>query len=98
MKKELLQQNESNEYSYIPLGDQKNYYYTYDLGCAAALVSIGFELISLDKQNIRKVLLIIKRKKGIEKAIEEYWANKLMVYARSMVENTKMIKNRIFSE
>lgn len=71
---------------------------TYDLGCSAALVSSGFELVSLDKSNPRKVQFIFKRKFGIEKVVDEYWADRLEVKARTFFDNTKMIKNRIYSE
>lgn len=71
---------------------------TYDLGCSAALVSSGFELISLDKSNPRKVQFIFKRKFGIEKVVDEYWADRLEVKARTFFNNTKMIKNRIYNE
>lgn len=71
---------------------------TYDLGCSAALVSSGFELVSLEKSNPRKVQFIFKRKLGIEKVVDEYWADHLEVKARTFFDNTKMIKNRIYSE
>ncbi|MDD5626002.1 MAG: DUF5659 domain-containing protein [Patescibacteria group bacterium] len=90
-------QGRSEEYQYIPLDDHKSYFYTYDLGCSAALISVGFELISLDKQDPHKVLFIFKRKVGIDKAINDYFSNKLKVAARSLFDNIKMIKNRIYS-
>ena len=71
---------------------------TYDLGCSAALVSSGFELVSLDKSNPRKVQFIFRRKLGIENVVDEYWADHLEVKARTFFDNTKMIKNRIYSE
>jgi hypothetical protein len=70
---------------------------TFDLGCSAALVSVGFELISLDKQNPRKVLFIFSKKAGIDQAVIDYFSDKLKVSARTLFDNTKMIKNRIYS-
>ena len=80
------------------LDDQNNYFYTYDLGCSAALISAGFELISLDKANPRRVQFIFCRKNNIEKVVNKYWTNQLNVQARSFFENIKMLKNRIYSE
>lgn len=71
---------------------------TYDLGCSAALISASFELISLDKKNRRKVQFIFRREDGIEKVVNDYWADKLQVKARAFFDNMKMLKNRIYSE
>lgn len=71
---------------------------TFDLGCSAALVSSGFELVSLEKSNPKKVQFIFHRELGIEKVVDDYWADRLTVKARSFFDNTKMLKNRIYSE
>lgn len=71
---------------------------TYDLGCSAALVSSGFELVSLDKSNPRKVQFVFKREVGIEKVVDNYWTDRLEVKARAFFDNVKMLKNRIYSE
>ena len=73
-------------------------YQTYDLGCAAALISVGFELVSLDKANPRKVQFIFRREVGIEKVVDDYWVDRLELKARAFFDNTKMLKNRIYSE
>lgn len=74
------------------------FYLTYDLGCSSALVSSGFELVSLEKSNPKKVQFMFRREAGIENVVDEYWADRLEVKARSFFDNTKMIKNRIYSE
>lgn len=79
------------------LEDQKNHFQTFDLGCSAALVSAGFELVSLDKENPRKVLFVFEEKVGIEEAINDYFSGRLMVDARTLFDNIKMLKNRIYS-
>ena len=71
---------------------------TFDLGAAASLVSAGFLLVSLDKTNPRKVQFIFRRETGIEKAVDNYWADRLEVKARTFFDNLKMLKNRIYSE
>lgn len=90
MTKKLLTNNDS--------GDYANRLHTFDLGAAASLVTAGFELIELDKTNPRKVQFIFSRAIGIEKLVDEYWADKLEVKARSYFDNIKMIKSRIYSE
>lgn len=78
--------------------DYRNYVYTYDLGAAAALISAGFKLALLDKTNPNKVQFAFEREAGIEKVMDDYWADRLEVKARSFFDNLKMLKNRLYSE
>ena len=75
---------------------QNKYFSTSDLGCAAALISAGFDLISLNKDNPRKVLFIFKEKSGIEDTVNNYFSGKLKISAINLFNNTKMLKNRIY--
>lgn len=74
------------------------YYRSYDLGLCAALVSTGFKLASIDKSNPQKVQFVFYKKEGLEDVIDNYWSDRLMIQARSFFDNTKMLKNRIYSE
>jgi len=78
--------------------NHRKYLYTFDLGAAASLVSAGFELVLLDKTNPRKVQFAFLRAAGIEKVVDEYWADRLEIKARSFFDNIKMLKNRLYSE
>lgn len=92
-----LKNKKSEELQYIPLeGDAV--FATYDLGCSSALITAGFELLTLDKANPKKVQFVFRREVGIEKVVEDYWADKLEVKARAFFDNVKMLKNRIYSE
>lgn len=82
----------------IPLDDRQNYFYTYDLGASAALVHLGFELVSLDRENPKKVQFIFRRDPLIEDAVKEYWSDSLSVGARGFFDTIKMLKNRLYSE
>ena len=81
---------------YVP--SDKDGYFTFDLACSAALISVGFELVSLEKSNPHKVQFIFRREPGIEKVVDDYWANRLKLKARSFADNNKMLKNRIYSD
>lgn len=94
----MKKQKQSEEYKYIPLDDPALIWTTYDLGCSAALLTTGFELLSLNKDNPHKSLFVFKRTESIDEAVELYWSNKLPVMARGYFENIKMLKNRIYSE
>jgi hypothetical protein len=78
--------------------DYAKFLSTFDLGAAASLVSAGFELISLNKTNPKKVQFVFRREIGIEKVVDDYWADRLEVKARAFFDNVKMLKNRIYSE
>ncbi len=81
-----------------PDGHNNLFYTTYDMGVSAALVSAGFELVSMDKEDPRKVLFIFTRETDIEDVVDSYWADKLEVKSRSFFDNVKMLKNRIHSK
>ena len=92
-----LKNSKSEELQYIPLeGD--TVFATYDLGCSSALITAGFELLTLDKANPKKVQFVFRREVGIEKVVDNYWADRLEVKARTFFDNVKMCKNRIYSE
>jgi hypothetical protein len=86
------------EISRITSENYAKFFYSFDLGASAALVSAGFELVSLDKTNPKKVRFVFRRESGIEKVVDEYWADRLEVKARTFFDNVKMLKNRIYSE
>ncbi len=97
MIKKLYKNSTDKELQYIPLTGNK-VYSTYDLGSAASLVTAGFTLLTLDKINPHKVQFIFSREAGIEKIVDDYWADRLTIKARTFFDNTKMLKNRIYSE
>jgi len=92
-----LQNKQSEELRYIPLeGDEV--YATYDLGCAAALVTADFLLLTLDRANPRKVRFIFRREAGIEKVADDFWSDRLEQKSRSFWDNIKNLKNRLYSD
>lgn len=91
--------NESTEeLRYIPLDDPTVVWTTYDLGCSAALVCAGFELLTLDKDNPRKALFVFRKADGINEVVDLYWSDRLKIKARAYFDTVKMLKNRLYSE
>jgi len=86
------------ESNIFPSNGQAKQFHTHDLGCSAALISMGFQLISLDKQNPKKVKFIFFKRDGIDKAVTDYWSDRMRLKARTFFDNIKMLKNRIYSE
>ncbi|MFA6427229.1 MAG: DUF5659 domain-containing protein [Candidatus Magasanikbacteria bacterium] len=79
------------------LEEQPKIFTTSDLGCAAALVTVGLELVSLDKTNSRRVLFGFREGVEVEEAFGAYFCDKMNVGARAYFDNIKMLKNRIYS-
>ena len=86
-----------DDFEYIPLGNSKEYFQSQDLGLATALCSRGYNLITLDKQDPRKVSFIFKREIGIEQDTDDYWTDRLEIKARAYFDNLRTLKNRIYS-
>jgi hypothetical protein len=91
-------QQESIEVHHIPQYDPTAVFTTFDLGAAAALVHMGFELLSLDRVNPKKIKFVFKKNEQIEQMVSSYWADTLSVGARGFFDTIKMLKNRIYSE
>ena len=80
--------------------DQSLYWSTFDLGLASAILSVSSsELIDLDRTNVHKVRFIFLKKGDgeIEKIAKDYWNNNLQVDGLTFFNNTKKIKNRLYS-
>lgn len=70
---------------------------SFDLGLATVLVTLGYELLKLDKSNPRKVRFVFKKAKNIEQATDDYFNNKIKLPALNLFNNQKNLKNRIYS-
>lgn len=82
----------------VPLNDPAYVFTTYDLGVSTALLCADFELLSVKKDNPRKVLFIFKRENGIEDVANRYFSDRLDVKARSFFDHLKALKNKLYSE
>lgn len=78
------------------LSSEQFQYYTHDLGCATALISVGCVLISFDRENPRKVGFVFRGDAKLSRAVEEYFSDKLIVNPRAFFDNLRMLKNRIY--
>lgn len=76
----------------------QNEFSTFDLGLATVLVTLNYELLELDRSNPKKVKFIFKREKDIERAINDYFRDKIKLPAQALFNNQKMLKNRIYSD
>ena len=86
------------EHEVVPLDDPSLVWTTYDLGVSAALLCVGFCLLSVNKENPRKALFIFKREHGIDDFANRYFTDQLEVKARSFFDSIKALKNKLYSE
>ena len=75
-----------------------NYFQTYDLGLASALIADDYELMGMDKSNPKKVAFSFEKNSVLERSVNEYWHGHLLIDARTLFETQKMLKNRIYSD
>ena len=71
---------------------------TYDLGLATVLITLGYELLELDRTNPKKVRFVFKEGKDIEKVMIDYFNDKIKLPALTLFNNQKNLKNRIYSD
>jgi hypothetical protein len=88
----------NEECKYIPLDDPSVVFTTYDLGVSTALLCAGFQLLSVDRENVRKALFIFKKDDGIGDIADRYFSDRLEVKARSFFDHLKALKNKLYSE
>lgn len=78
--------------------ENKKTYLVYDLGCTAALITGRCNLINLDRTNPKRIGFIFEYTDSFKSSLNNYWSNHFEVDARTLVENMKMLKTRIYSE
>jgi len=69
-----------------------------DLGLAAALVCRSIKLLGTRQDDDGRVHFIFMHTRDTDQDIKDYWNDTLIVRAREYFDNTKMLKNRIYSE
>lgn len=70
---------------------------TSDLTLAASLVSLGFEIQSLERSNPQKVLFMFAYNTKTIAAINKYWNGKLLIDALKLGNNIRNLKTLIHS-
>ncbi len=90
--------NKNEKHEVVPLNDPAYVWTTYDLGVSTALLCAGFELLSLNRTNPRKVLFIFRKAENIDQTANAYFADQLKLNARSYFDQLRALKNRLYSE
>jgi len=75
----------------------QNEFSTFDLGLAAVLMTMNYELLELDRSNLKKVRFVFRREKNIEGVMTDYFNDKIKLPAQTLFNNQKNLKNRIYT-
>ena len=59
---------------------------------------MGYELLSLDRANPRKVLFVFRRTDKVDDIANAYLVDRLELNARAFFDQLKALKNRLYSE
>ncbi len=89
--------DDGNEYDVGHFSDD-THFFTFDMGLSAALISVGFSLVSLDRGNLRKVQFVFRRGDGMDEVVDAYWENRLEGKLRTYFDTLRMLKNRLYSD
>lgn len=88
----------ASEPKYIDI-DEDQKYFTTDLGACSAALCSGYELISLNRDNPRKVVFEIKAAdEKLKSIILKYYNGQLQVPARQYFDTLRMVKQLIHNE
>ena len=90
------QKNNSDEPSNITLNNTE-YFKSTDLGLSGTLLTLNFELVTLDISNPKRAVFIFKRRNGIDKVVTDFFSGKLKVSARGLLNSVKALKNLLYS-
>lgn len=66
-----------------------------EFGLVAALLTSGFGIRRTEKVG-RRVLFIFGNNDSLQDTVSAYWAGTLKVYARQIMDNSKMLKSMIY--
>lgn len=65
---------------------------------AIILMTTGYKLLRLERENSKFATFVFSDPEGTaEETISDYWARKISVEARSLIENINELKTRLYS-
>lgn len=69
-----------------------------DLGLAALILTLGGELLGLERSNEKRVDFVFVSSKEIEQVIEDFWQDKYVnVPIQTLFNNFRLLKNRLYA-
>lgn len=82
--------------SNIEPSNTKSIFVSSDLALAA-VVSLYFPIVVIDKQDPRKAQFVFNRSKNLNELVDRYWNKQLQVEPRAYWESIKALKARLYA-
>jgi len=76
----------------------EKYFTTFDIFLGSTILTLGFRIEALNRQNKQKVEFYVLREEGLDALVQKYWARELLVEPQAFAANLKNLKNRIYSD
>jgi hypothetical protein len=73
-------------------------YNTSDLQLATTLYTLGYELLSLDRSEPRRVVFVFKPSDAMNDDIRHFYADKLSINPRQLFAANRLMKERLYGE
>lgn len=67
-----------------------------DLGLAAALVTSGFSVVELNRDNPRRTMFVFENSNSLDSCVDAYWSGELVLSAIRLLDQQKQLKSRIY--
>lgn len=71
---------------------------TSDYELAKVLVCLGFDIIGIDKRDMKRVSFYYKKTSDLEKALNLYWRKEIKVVPQDLHEASREIKAKIYTD
>ena len=71
---------------------------TSDFILASTLLTLGYDIIGIDKTNPKRVVFYYKKTSDLEVDVQEYWAGKVRVDPKAFVYSQREIRGRIHTD
>jgi hypothetical protein len=90
----MKRNSKSKEIVHLP---KERHFSTFDMGLCAALTSLGYLLIEIEKQSGAKSLFVFEDSDQLQEVAHGYWRGELSVNALAFFNAIKTVKNQLYS-
>lgn len=71
---------------------------TSDFTLATALLSLGFSLEAINKEDPCRAVFLFSQTKQLDQAVKKYWSRELITEPQRFTFNQKLLKARIYQK
>lgn len=74
-----------------------NIYETSDFQLAITLYTMGYRLITVDKNDMARAVFVFESDEGIDEAASAFFQDDLTLNPRAVLTNSKLVKSRLYA-